>query len=182
MVAAGKDARGDAPEQQKSASDSQQQQPPPQQQQVPRRRLLKWADEDGTGAAVAEDVPTLDMFGGEDTERTAAPKAVPFHQRQAAERAAFAAVQEQARAKRARLETVRAIHSRQEMQAAEAAALAEEQRQNQAKADAEANAAIAAEASGPKKWGLKRSREGEDEALSYGGATIPIAKSNVGQR
>ena len=106
MVAAGKDAGGDAPEQQKSASDSQQP-PPPQQQQPPRRRLLKWADEDGTGAAVAEDVPTLDMFGGEDAERTAAPKAVPFHQRQAAERAAFAAVQEQARAKRARLETVR---------------------------------------------------------------------------
>lgn len=180
MVLAVRDAGGDTVEQRKSASDSQQQQQ--QQQQASRRRLLKWADEDGTGANVAEDVPTVDMFGGEDATRTATPKVVPFHLRQAAERAAFVAVQEQARAKRARLETVRAIHSRQEMQAAEAAAFAEEQRQNQAKADAEANAAIAAEAAGPKKWGLKRSREGEDEALNYGGATIPIVNSDLDQR
>jgi hypothetical protein len=163
-----------------AVKDSQPQQP----QHAPRPRMLKWADEDGTGTNVAEDVPTLDMFGGDGAtanpsrsggdERSAAPKAVPFHMRQAAERAAFAAVQEQARAKRARLETVHNIHSRKEMQAVEAAAYAEEQRQNQAKADAEANAALAAEAAGPKKWGLKRSREGEADALSYGGATIPI--------
>jgi hypothetical protein len=169
-----------------AGSQQQQQQPPPPPPppHASRRRLLKWADEDGAGTNVAEEVPTLDMFGAGDVTanasrseldgRSAAPKAVPFHMRQAAERAAFAAVQEQARAKRARLETVRTIHSRQEMQAAEAAAYAEEQRQNQAKADAEANAALAAEAAGPKKWGLKRSREGEEDALSYGGATIPI--------
>ena len=150
-----------------------------------RRRLLKWADEDGTGSNVAEEVPTIDMFGGDGDGGGGgggpapaaaaaaaaaaasgrggggvggAAKAVPFHLRQAAERAAFAAVQEQARAKRARLETVRTIHSRHEMRAAEAAAYAEEQRQEQAKADAETNAALHAEAAGPKKWCAKNER------------------------
>ena len=165
-----------------------------QQQHSSQRRVLKWADEDGTGTNVAEEVPTLDMFGNDSAAtgtsksgatgdgRSTTPNTVPFHLRQAAERAAFAAVQEQARAKRARLETVRTIHSRTEMRAAEAAAYAEEQRQEQAKADAEANAAIAAEAAGPKKWGLKRSREGEEDALNYGGATIPIVEPNLSNR
>lgn len=173
---------GDDSQQSKPASDGD-----VQVQGATRHRLLKWADDNGTGSNVEEEVPSLDMFGGDGTTTDKSnnggtgsgiatkPKVVPFHLRQAAERAAFAAVQEQARAKRARLETVRTIHSRQEMQAAEAAAYAEEERQNRARADAKANAALAAEAARPKKWGLKRSRDGEDAALNYGGATIPIA-------
>ena len=52
-----------------------------------------------------------------------------FCRRQQAELAAFAKVQEEVKAKRARLETVQHIHSRQEMRAVEAKTYAEEQRQ-----------------------------------------------------
>ena len=47
-------------------------------------------------------------------------------------------------------------------------ALAQEERVEDAAAAAELEAAQA----GPKKWGLKRSREGEGDALRYGGAAV----------
>ena len=56
-------------------------------------------------------------------------KAVPFHLRAAAEMAKFTAVQDAAKAKKARLETVRTIASRQEQQREEMAAAAERQRE-----------------------------------------------------
>ena len=47
-------------------------------------------------------------------------------------------------------------------------AIAQEERVEDAAAAAELEAAQA----GPKKWGLKRSREGEGDALRYGGAAV----------
>jgi hypothetical protein len=42
------------------------------------------------------------------------------------------------------------------------------------KADAEAAAAMAESKKGPKKWGLKRSRDGDEDALSYGGNFVKL--------
>ena len=114
-----------------------------------RRRTLKWADDAGGSTLEEMEPPALDMFGGAEASASSgkerqAPgdgreiggqvlgpgvKAVPFHLRAAAEMAKFTAVQDAAKAKKARLETVRTIASRQEQQRQEMAAAAERQRE-----------------------------------------------------
>eukprot|EP01048_Picozoa_sp_COSAG05_P034245 COSAG05_NODE_14201_length_404_cov_1.022951_1_plen_113_part_01 len=110
--------------------------------------------------------PTSENEGG--TRHTV----LPFHLRAQQELAAFAMQVEAAKARKARLEKVLQIGSREEArqqeQAAIAAAATKERAETAAKEIAEARAGGARES----KWGLKRSRDGDGSELAYGGAVV----------
>lgn len=155
---------------------------------------IRWADDDSTVYST-EDAPSdamLDMFGGNDDTAVARGGKRPrtaveptrgdgsgagsavlsFHLRAQQELVAFAQQAEAAKARKARLEKVMQIGSRQEAQQQQEAAMAAAAAKK--RAEAVAKELAESKAAGPvqSKWGLKRSREGDGQLAAYGGAVV----------